>query len=86
MSVRRTYQRSDAPGVIANSDAAGVKPPIFAVEAPQALFEVVGNPGGYRFRKNFKQSGEGLQDAPYWLLPSPLALPAIGQNTRCIGD
>ena len=26
-------------------DAAVVKPPIFAVEAPQALFDLVGNPG-----------------------------------------
>ena len=48
----------DAPGVIANWDAADVKPPIFAVEAPQALFEVEGNPGGHRSLKKFKNTGK----------------------------
>ena len=48
----------DAPGVIADSAAAGFKPPIFAVEPAQTLFEVVGNLGGYRSPKIFKHMGK----------------------------
>jgi hypothetical protein len=58
MSVSRMYQRAMRPGVIANWDAAVVKPPIFAVEAPQALVDVEGNPGGHRSRKNFNNMGK----------------------------
>ena len=44
LDVRQQNVPADnTPGVVANWDAAVVKPPIFAVEAPQALFDLVGN-------------------------------------------
>src|SRR5262245_55160488 len=47
--------------IIADWDEAGVKPPIFAVEAFQARFVMEGNTGGYRFLKNLKDTGKILR-------------------------
>src|SRR5262245_22067539 len=44
--------------IIADWDEAGVKPPIFSVEAFQARFVMEGDTGGYRFLKNFEDTGK----------------------------
>jgi hypothetical protein len=43
---RQIIPTSNAPGVIANWDAADVKPPMFTVEASQTCFSLEGNTGG----------------------------------------
>ena len=87
LDVRQQNVPADnTPGVIANWDAAVVKPPIFAVEAPQALFDLVGNAGGDRFRENFSDVGKIFSDVPFRLFPSSSALPVTGRNTRGFGD
>src|SRR5262245_19743910 len=45
-------------GIIADWDEAGVKPPIFAVEASQTCFVMEGNTGNYRFLKNLEDTGK----------------------------
>src|SRR6516162_7748619 len=48
----------DAPRVIANWDAAVVKPAIFPVEASQPLFEMIWNPRGDRFCEHLDDMGK----------------------------
>src|SRR5262245_6107315 len=45
-------------GIIADWDEAGVKPPIFAVDASQTCFVMEGNTGNYRFLKNLEDTGK----------------------------